>query len=206
MVANFLARAVVDEVLPPAYLSEQNNSRPGDAVIEKAVSLLSREHCTARLERVWGPGDGRPVAELKVEMDQILSEYLLSRELDEAARCVKELDAAHYMHELVKRGVKIAMEQDGKDSETQHAKSAIDAMAALLTFLVKNAIISEHQGELINTLLLARMCTVYMPKQLYCILNAHNRFTSWQGSGSPSPHLGRLETGCSSCSYLAARF
>ena len=145
MVANFLARAVVDEVLPPAYLSEQNNSRPGDSVIEKAVSLLSREHCTARLERVWGPGDGRPVVELKVEMDQILHEYLLSRELDEAARCVKELDASHYMHELVKRGVTIAMEQDGKDSETQHAKSAVDAMAALFSFLVKNAIISEHQ-------------------------------------------------------------
>jgi programmed cell death protein 4 len=81
MVANFLARAVVDEVLPPAYLSDQNNKRPGDPVIEKAISLLSREHCTARLERVWGPGDGRPVAELKVEMDQLLQEYLLSREL-----------------------------------------------------------------------------------------------------------------------------
>jgi programmed cell death protein 4 len=49
------------------------------------------------------------------------------------------------MHELVKRGVKIAMEQDGKDSSTQHEKSAIDAMAALFAFLVKNAIISEHQ-------------------------------------------------------------
>jgi programmed cell death protein 4 len=58
---------------------------------------------------------------------------------------VKELDAAHYMHELVKRGVKIAMEQDGKDSATQHDKSAIDAMAALFAFLVKNAIISEYQ-------------------------------------------------------------
>jgi programmed cell death protein 4 len=143
MVANFLARAVVDEVLPPAYLSEQNNSRPGDAVIEKAVALLSREHCTARLEKVWGPGDGRPVAELKVEMDQILSEYLLSRELDEAARCVKELDSAHYMHELVKRGVKIAMEKDGKDSQTQHAN--VDAISALFNFLVKNQIISENQ-------------------------------------------------------------
>ena len=65
--------------------------------------------------------------------------------VDECARCVKELDAAHYMHELVKRGVKIAMEQDGKDSSTQHEKSAIDAMAALFSFLVKNAIISEHQ-------------------------------------------------------------
>ena len=58
---------------------------------------------------------------------------------------MKELDAAHYMHELVKRGVKIAMEQDGKDSSTQHEKSAIDAMAALFSFLVKNAIISDYQ-------------------------------------------------------------
>jgi len=141
MVANFLARAVVDEVLSPAYLSEQNNHRPGEEVIEKAISLLTREHSTARLEHVWGPGDGRPVDELKIEMDQILQEYLMSRELDECARCVKELDVAHYMHELVKRGVKIAMEEDGKDSE----KSAIDAMAALFGFLVKNAVISENQ-------------------------------------------------------------
>ncbi|KAL3914352.1 MAG: hypothetical protein SGILL_006136, partial [Bacillariaceae sp.] len=142
MVANFLARAVVDEVLPPAFITEQNNKRPGDEVIAKSISLLSREHFTARLERVWGPGDGRPIEEIKVEMDQMLQEYLLSRELDECARCVKELDSAHYMHELVKRGVKIAMEQDGKGDS---AKSAIDAMAALFGFLVKNAIISEHQ-------------------------------------------------------------
>ena len=71
---------------------------PGDPVVEKAVSLLSREHCNARLEKVWGPGDGRPVAELKQEMDQLLQEYLLSRELDEAARCVKELEAPHFHH------------------------------------------------------------------------------------------------------------
>ena len=52
MAAAFVARAVVDEVLPPAYLSEQNNDRPGDIVIEKAVSLLSNEHCYARLEKI----------------------------------------------------------------------------------------------------------------------------------------------------------
>lgn len=69
----------------------------------------------------------------------------MSRELDECARCVKELDASRYMHELVKRGVKIAMELDGKDSNTQHDMSAIDAMAALFAFLLKNSIVSEHQ-------------------------------------------------------------
>ena len=72
MVGSFLARGVVDEVLAPAFLSDRNNTHPGDCVVEKAVSLLSREHCTARLEKVWGPGDGRPVSELKGVMDQLL--------------------------------------------------------------------------------------------------------------------------------------
>ncbi len=72
MVGCFLARAIVDEVLPPAFVSNRNNSHPGDEVLEKAVGLLSREHCTARLEKVWGPGDGRPVSELKIVIDQLL--------------------------------------------------------------------------------------------------------------------------------------
>jgi programmed cell death protein 4 len=156
MAASFVARAVVDEVLSPAFLSEQNNNRPGDIVIEKAVALLNREHCNARLERVWGPGDGRPVEELKKDMDQLLQEYLLSRELDEAALCVKELDAPHFHHELVKRGVFIAMEKDGgvvsnpKEgtatvSAIETAPTNIDAMAALFGFLVRNAIVSDNQ-------------------------------------------------------------
>lgn len=144
IVGCFLARAIVDEVLPPAFISNRNNSHPGDEVTEKAVSLLSREHCTARLEKVWGPGDGRPVTELKDVIDQLVEEYLLSRELDEAARCVREMNAPHFHHELVKRGVKIAMEKDGLD-HTESSISSLDAIAALFSFLVKNAIISEYQ-------------------------------------------------------------
>ena len=111
--------------------------------MEKAISLLSREHCNARLERVWGPGDGRPVEELKKDMDQLLKEYLLSRELDEAACCVKELQAPHFHHELVKRGGVAAMELDGKSVDEELAN--IDAMAALFGFLTRNAIVSNNQ-------------------------------------------------------------
>ncbi|EJK59532.1 hypothetical protein THAOC_20224 [Thalassiosira oceanica] len=143
MVGCFLARAVVDEVLAPAFLSDRNNSHPGDCVVEKAVSLLSREHCTARLEKVWGPGDGRPVAELKDAIDQLLKEYLMSRELDEAASCVRELKAPHFHHELVKRGIKIAIEEDGHNHTSE--SSSLDAMAALFKFLVDNSIVSEYQ-------------------------------------------------------------
>lgn len=81
-------------------------------------------------------------------MLQILAsrqEYLLSRELDEAARCVRELGASHFHHELVKRGVKIAMEKDGMDHMDNSATSSLDAMAALFSFLVKNSIVSEYQ-------------------------------------------------------------
>lgn len=144
IVGCFLARAIVDEVLPPAFISNRNNNNPGDEVTEKAVTLLSREHCTARLEKVWGPGDGRPVSELKQVIDQLIEEYLLSRELDEAARCVREMDAPHFHHELVKRGVRLAMEKDGLD-HCDVGVSALDAIAALFSFLVKNAIVSEYQ-------------------------------------------------------------
>ena len=108
------------------------------------MTLLSREHCTARLEKIWGPGDGRPVSELKEVIDQIVEEYLLSRELDEAARCIREMNAPHFHHELVKRGVKIAMEKDGSDY-VQSSSSSLDAIAALFSFLVSNSIVSEYQ-------------------------------------------------------------
>lgn len=146
IVGCFLARAIVDEVLPPAFISNRNNSHPGDEVVEKALGLLSKEHCTARLEKVWGPGDGRPVSELKEVIDQLIEEYLLSRELDEAARCVREFDSPHFHHELVKRGVKIAMEKDGLD-HSDAPLSSLDAVAALFSFLVSNAIVSEYQVE-----------------------------------------------------------
>jgi programmed cell death protein 4 len=43
----------------------------------------------------------------------------------------------------VKRGVKIAMEEDGRDHASK--SSSLDAMAALFKFLVQNSIVSEFQ-------------------------------------------------------------
>lgn len=40
---------------------------------------------------------------------QLLAEYLLSRQLDEAAACVKELDCSLFHHEIVKRAVKVGL-------------------------------------------------------------------------------------------------
>ena len=70
--STFLARAVVDELLPPSFLSDRLVVRIGGDVVEVAKKKLSINHGTVRLEKGWGPGDGRPVEELKVSIDQLL--------------------------------------------------------------------------------------------------------------------------------------
>jgi programmed cell death protein 4 len=42
----------------------------------------------AKLESCWGPGDGRPVGELKRALDQMLEEFVLSVDVAEATRCI----------------------------------------------------------------------------------------------------------------------
>ena len=110
--AVFLGRAVVDEVLPPSFLNDRLVLQLGGDIVLQARRALSREHAGARLEKVWGPGDGRPTADLKVAVDDAMREYLLSGQKTEAARCVKELNAPQFHAEIVKRAVVVAMDHD----------------------------------------------------------------------------------------------
>lgn len=84
--ATFLARCVIDEVLPPAFLSDIVVRNLGGDIIEHAKRMLSREHASAMLEKAWGPGDGRPVQELKVAVDLLLQEFIISNDSTEACR------------------------------------------------------------------------------------------------------------------------
>jgi len=111
VLTKFLSRAVLDEVLPPAFLSDPVVVSVGGTIIEKAKVMLSCSHGLARLEHVWGPSAGRPVNELKAVIKQIINEFLLSGDVDEAAKCVRELDVGHFHHEVVKRAVVISMDR-----------------------------------------------------------------------------------------------
>jgi len=115
MIGAFVARCVADEVLSPSFLSDPVIVSLGGECIDYAKRLLSRDHVGARLERVWGPGDGRPVEELKVAIDQLLTEYLLSREILEASRCINELHVSHFHYEIVKRAVVLSLEKSEDD-------------------------------------------------------------------------------------------
>ncbi|CAI5726484.1 unnamed protein product [Peronospora destructor] len=137
MLAIFCARAVVDEILPPSFLEDPFTTRYAPEIAAEAIKKLSINHATARMEKAWGPGDGRPVEELKVAIDQLTKEYLLSRDLEEAARCVRELNVPHFHHEVVKRGITNSLEEGGG------ANSA--AMASLLAYLVSHELVSTGQ-------------------------------------------------------------
>lgn len=136
ILTQFLARAVVDELLPPSFLSDPLVEGMGGEVVENAIKMLSTYHGTSRVEKVWGPGDGRSVPELKQATDQLLQEYLLSQELTEASRCVKELQCPYFHHEVVKRAVTNALDKSG---------DLRAAMSRLLSTLHKDQVVSVDQ-------------------------------------------------------------
>lgn len=134
--STFLARCVVDEVLPPSFLSDVVVCNLGGDIVDHAKRMLSREHAGAQLERIWGPGDGRPVKELKVAVDLLVEEYILSGDMDEAARCVRELDSAYFHHEIVKRGISHVLDK---------SEQAQLQLSRLFAHLSREDIISSEQ-------------------------------------------------------------
>mmetsp|Transcript_10907 Transcript_10907/g.14210 ORF Transcript_10907/g.14210 Transcript_10907/m.14210 type:complete len:410 (+) Transcript_10907:422-1651(+) len=138
-IAQFLARAVADEVLPPAFLSDPLVEGMGGEMVEQAKVLLSIKHGLVRLERVWGPSDGSPVDVLKGEIKMMLEEFLSSSDMDEVCVCVKRLNVPHFHHEIIKRAIVISL--DKKDKEKA-------MMSSLLAELYSREVISQQQFHL----------------------------------------------------------
>jgi programmed cell death protein 4 len=77
------------------------------------------------------------VEEMKVAVDQCLQEYLYSGDVDEAARCIHELNAKLFYHEVVKRAVVHALD---KSAEQQQQ------MSNLLQYLMERDQLSASQA------------------------------------------------------------
>lgn len=125
LVGMFLARLVVDECVYPAYLTDVLAEFAADsaaaATIGKAQSLLCGPHAFSRIEKGWGPGDGRPCEELKVAVATMADEYLASGDASEAQRCVIEMNAPYYHHEVVKRLVVKSFDRGEHERGLVHA-------------------------------------------------------------------------------------
>ena len=140
MLSNFIARAMVDDVLPPGFFDFvpqrllATNQRA--AQVAASVHALMITHSSTRLINVWGAGAKNSVEELKASVKTLVDEYFVEGELDEALDCVRELDAPHFGHEVVKRIVYQAVERGGKD---------LRRGMLLLKGLLETRILDSHQ-------------------------------------------------------------
>jgi len=138
LLAAFLTRAVADEILPPAFVlvapPDALTSKAQREALKAARALLVASHFGERRRHVWGAAAVGTLDELKREVAMIVEEYAVSGETDEAVRCVRELDAPSYHHELIKRLVSSAV-VDGGPRELELALTLTSRLAddALLT-------------------------------------------------------------------------
>ncbi|XP_077227215.1 MA3 DOMAIN-CONTAINING TRANSLATION REGULATORY FACTOR 1-like [Tasmannia lanceolata] len=115
ILALFIARAVVDDILPPAFLTSAKktlkDSSKGLEVIQIAEkSYLSAPHHAEFVERRWGGSTHITVEEVKKKIADLLREYIESGDTVEACRCIRELGVPFFHHEVVKRALILGME------------------------------------------------------------------------------------------------
>ncbi|KAG0492812.1 hypothetical protein HPP92_006210 [Vanilla planifolia] len=121
VLALFIARAVVDDIIPPAFLGRAKKLLPVDSkgvqVLETAEkSYLSAPHHAELVERKWGGSTQLTVEEAKKKISDLLREYLESGDTGEACRCIRELGVPFFHHEVVKRALTFAVETRSSQS------------------------------------------------------------------------------------------
>jgi hypothetical protein len=118
ILAVFVARAIVDDMLPPAFLAKQGACLPGGCkgaeVLRRAEkSFLSVPHHGEIVLQRWGGSKRITVEEAKAKISDILEEYLASGDRSEALRCIRDLKIPFFHHDVVKRALVLAVERGG---------------------------------------------------------------------------------------------
>ncbi|XP_076907065.1 MA3 DOMAIN-CONTAINING TRANSLATION REGULATORY FACTOR 1-like [Bidens hawaiensis] len=115
ILALFIARAVVDDILPPSFVTRakkslSESSKGFQALQTAEKSYLSAPHHAELVERRWGGTTHITVEEVKKRISDLLREYVESGDTSEACRCIRQLGVAFFHHEVVKRALVLAME------------------------------------------------------------------------------------------------
>lgn len=131
LVGQFIARCIADDCLPPKFVNDYKGKVDNEyfkEALDKAHVLITMNQGMAHLDNIWGVGGGnRPVKYLTNKIVALLKEYLASLDLNEAMRCLNELEVPHFHHELVYQACDIAIENS--------TDAVIDSMVKLIHFL-----------------------------------------------------------------------
>ncbi|DBB15681.1 TPA: hypothetical protein ACH3X3_003889 [Trebouxia sp. C0006] len=110
--ALFLARGVIDDILPPAFLHKLPCAAgsSASAVKSKAELHLTARRPAERLLRAWGGTDRLTLEHTKESIIKCLQEYLSSSNVSEARHCLHKLAVPFFHHEVVKQALLRMME------------------------------------------------------------------------------------------------
>ncbi|XP_044756865.1 programmed cell death protein 4 [Coccinella septempunctata] len=143
LIGNFIARAIADECIPPKFIDQTLEKSDGErfqTALKHAKVLINMEHGLSRLHNVWGFGGAlRPVKSITKRMILDLKEYIYSRDIEEAARCLKQLEVPHFHHEFVYEAIIMALEANKEDTE--------EAICQLLSSFAREVLITKDEME-----------------------------------------------------------
>lgn len=131
----FLARAVVDDLIPPKFLSSDSaDVELAKEILVKAKSLIKGKGAFKRIAHIWGPAGDQSVKRFKERAKTILEEYLVNNDLIETDKAIRELNVTSFHWYVVKKAVLLAL--DSKESD-------VDRLVKLLNTFSTSQLISE---------------------------------------------------------------
>jgi len=134
ILAKFLARAIMDEVVPPAFLKTATaESQLATEVIALTTAMTTETLRSERLEHVWGAGDLSSVKRLKGEVSLILQEYLTNGDKQEADKAIRALNVPSFHFQIVKDAIRLGI---GRNADQRKS------ISALLKYFNETALIS----------------------------------------------------------------
>jgi programmed cell death protein 4 len=139
----FLARAVADETLPPAFVADDYVRQLAGSIAEDARALLSIEHRGERLRHLFHVTSAHSTPELKEAVELAVKEFLDNPNDDEVVRCIRELRVPMFGHEVVSRVLRICL--DRTKAAADLAPNVALAMRLFRALRSAGGVVSEQQ-------------------------------------------------------------
>lgn len=150
-IGRFIARSIADKVVTKAYLdrffsSEESYDKSlpdlaNDKVqkaVESARLLVNMNDHLFQLSHTWGNKGGfLAVKELSDKISELIQEYHDSGDVEEAIRCLKELNVPHFHHEFVYETLDFSLQKASDHS--------IELFTTLLKRLCETVVITYDQ-------------------------------------------------------------
>jgi len=126
VLGKFIARAIYDEALPPAFL---NQARADNPKAQGSLSLAQELYDKDRkiLYHIWGGGDLSSVRRLRKVVDALLVDYLENLDIEDASTAIFAISAPSYNSQVIRQAITLSLERNS----AQARKDITDLISSL---------------------------------------------------------------------------